>query len=197
MPSPSRPATRATRRAMPTAAQKADKIERHGRYKAKLAARKNSQVAAFDAQAQAARKQRLAVFWRKHGNRFQLWWQAHTDPAAAIAVAVVPPPKGRCEELHALLLPELSAAWLVADGGEPKEEERTDGAETTAADWPPAPRGLVWMMRTRAAAASTNSDDASDLAAVGAAFANADHDARRFPGLTEARPRRNLSVPLP
>jgi hypothetical protein len=50
--------------------QKADKIERHKRYKAKLAARESSQVVAFDAQAQATSKLRLAVFWREHGARF-------------------------------------------------------------------------------------------------------------------------------
>ena len=52
---------------MPTASQKADKIERHD--KAKLAARESSQVAAFDPQAQAVSKQRLAAFWPKHGAR--------------------------------------------------------------------------------------------------------------------------------
>ena len=169
---------------MPTASQKADKIERHERYKAKLAARESSQVVAFDAQAQAASKQRLAVFWRKHGARFEIWWHAHADRAAATAAAAIaPPPQGRIGQVHALLLPELSSAWLAAAGSEPSG----DGSESTEAAWPPPPRGLVWLMRTRAAAASTNAGDAADLAAVSAIFVDAVHDTRRFPGLTEAQ----------
>ena len=169
---------------MPTASQKADKIERHERYKAKLAARESSQVVAFDAQAQAASKQRLAVFWRKHGARFEIWWRAHADRAAATAAAAIaPPPQGRIGQVHALLLPELSPAWLAVTGSEPTG----DGSESTDAAWPPPPRGLIWLMGTRAAAASTNADDADDLAAVSAIFLHAEHDARRFPGLTEAQ----------
>jgi len=164
---------------MPTASQKADKIERHD--KAKLAARESSQVAAFDPQAQAVSKQRLAAFWPKHGARFELWWRAHADRAAATAAAVkAPPPQGRIGQVHALLLPELSPAWLAATGSEPS-------ADGTEAAWPPPARGLVWLMRTRAAAASTNADDVADLAAVSAIFVDAEHDARRFPGLTEAQ----------
>lgn len=166
---------------MPTASQKADKIERHERYKAKLAARESSQVAAFDAQAQAASKQRLAAFWHKHSARFELWWRAHVDRAAATAAtAIARPPQGRIGQVHALLLPELSPAWLAATGSEPS-------ADGTEAAWPPPARGLVWLMRTRAAAASTNADDVADLAAVSAIFVDAEHDARRFPGLTEAQ----------
>ena len=166
---------------MPTASQKADKIERHERYKAKLAARESSQVVAFDAQAQAAAKQRLAVFWREHGARFEHWWGAHADHAAAAAAAVASPPQGRIGQVHALLLPELSPAWLAASGSEP------EGSQSTEAAWPPPRRGVVWLMRTRAAAASTNADDAADLAAVSATFVDVEHDARRFPGLTEAQ----------
>ena len=171
---------------MPTASQKADKIERHERYKAKLAARESSQVVAFDAQAQAASKQRLAVFWREHGARFEHWWRAHADRAAqsvTAAAAVAPPPQGRIGQVHALLLPELSPAWLAVTGSEPTG----DGSESTDAAWPPPPRGLIWLMSTRAAVASTNADDADDLAAVSAIFLHAEHDARRFPGLTEAQ----------
>jgi hypothetical protein len=172
-------------RGMPTASQKADKIERHERYKAKLAARESSQVVAFDAQAQATSKLRLAVFWREHGARFEQWWRAQADRAAATAAAAVsPPPQGRIGQVHALLLPELSPVWLAATGSEPAG----DGSESREeAAWPPPPRGLLWLMRTRAAAASTNADDADDLAAVSAIFVDEEHDARRFPGLTEAQ----------
>ena len=173
---------------MPTASQKADKIERHERYKAKLAARESSQVVAFDAQAQAASKQRLAVFWREHGAWFEHWWRAHASRAAqsvTAAAAVAPPPQGRIGQVHALLLPELSPAWLAVTGSEPAG----DGSESTDATWPwpPPRRGLIWLMSTRAAVASTNADDAEDLAAVSAIFLHAEHDARRFPGLTEAQ----------
>ena len=106
---------------------------------------------------------------------FEQWWRAQADRAAATAAAAVsPPPQGRIGQVHALLLPELSPVWLAATGSEPAG----DGSESREeAAWPPPPRGLLWLMRTRAAAASTNADDADDLAAVSAIFVDEEHDA--------------------
>ena len=103
---------------MPTASQKADKIDRHERYKAKLAARESSQVAAFDAQAQAASKQRLAAFWHKHGARFELWWRAHADRAAATAAAA-----RTARPMHRLDVREVSRC---AEAARRRREPRSD-----------------------------------------------------------------------
>lgn len=171
---------------MPTAAQKHDKIQRHEKLKARYVAKASSQVAAFDVEANAARKRQLSAFWRQHETQLERWWHAHPDrtvPCDAAIDATAPTTEGflasRIARMHKALLPELTFGWLDA----------ADTDEATRGEWPPPPRGLLWLMRTRAAAAPTNADDAADLAAVKLMLAETEEDdeLRVFPGLTDAQ----------
>ena len=153
---------------MVNATHKAERITTNARLKAKLQAKASSQVSPFDAARNMEQKRDLQAFWATHAEAFTRWWQDQADGDAVHALVDKrpAPPNQHIQSTspalvaaHDLLLPELSAQWLCASvAAEPMGRPPMKAL----------PRGLVWLMKTHAAAIQegVHTDDVHDLGSV-------------------------------
>ena len=141
------------------AEHKAERLDRRAKLQAKLAAKNAGQSAPLDTATNSEQKQRLRKFWAANdAEQFAAWWHRQfvdSDVVHALVGHRAGPPNAQIlsssAELtasHQKLLPELSPQWLCTDNDS---------------------SGLVWLMKTRAAALQGNgvhTDDAADLELV-------------------------------